>query len=83
VLGIVSLVLMFTCGLGFIPAIIALTMAGGAEREIAESGGALDGLSQVKAGRIMSWITIGLTALALVAIILFAVVVAVGSSSSP
>ena len=57
VLGIVSLVLMFTCGLGFIAAIVALVMAGGAEREVAQSGGALQGEGQIKAGRIMSWIT--------------------------
>ncbi len=63
VLGIVSLVLVWACGIGFIPAIIALVMAGGAEREIAQSGGALQGEGQIKAGRIMSWITLGLAAL--------------------
>ena len=64
VLGIVSLVMFFAvCGLGVIPAIIALVMARGAEREIAASGGALQGASQVKAGKIMAWITLGLTAL--------------------
>jgi hypothetical protein len=69
VLGIVSLVLMFTCGLGFIAAIVALVMAGGAEREVAQSGGTLQGESQIKAGRIMSWITLGLTALGVMAFI--------------
>lgn len=74
VLGIVSLVLMFTCGLGFIAAIIALVMAGGAEREVAQSGGTLQGEGQIKAGRIMSWITLGLSALGLLLLIgLFAV----------
>ena len=66
VLGIASLVLMVFCGLGFIPAIIALVTAGSAEREIAESGGALDGAGQIKAGRIMAWVTLGLSALVLV-----------------
>ena len=80
VLGIVSLVLFFTCFVGFITAIIALTMAGGAEREIAESGGTLTGETQIKAGRIMSWITLGLTALALLAIV---GLIAIGVSSSP
>ena len=63
VLGIVSLVLMVMCGLGFVTAIIALVQAGGAEREIQESGGTLTGESQIRAGRIMSWITLGLTGL--------------------
>jgi hypothetical protein len=82
VLGIASLVLMFTCGLGFIAAIVALVMAKGARREIRESGGRLTGESQIKAGVIMSWITIGLTAVGLVAVIaLFAVGVSSDSSS--
>jgi hypothetical protein len=79
VLGIVSLVLMFTCGLGFIAAIVALVMAGGAEREVAQSGGALQGEGQIKAGRIMSWITLGLTALGVVLLIFL---VAIGVSTS-
>ena len=67
VLGIVSLVMFFAvCGLGFIPAVIALALAPGARREIAASGGALGGASQLRAGTIMAWITLGLTALGLV-----------------
>jgi hypothetical protein len=62
VLGILSLVLMFGC-IGFILAIVALVLAPGAAREIAESGGRLTGESQLKAGRITSWITLGLTGL--------------------
>jgi hypothetical protein len=65
VLGILSLVLMFGC-IGFILAIVALVLAPGAAREIAESGGRLTGESQLKAGKITSWITLGLTALAIV-----------------
>lgn len=79
VLGIVSLVTLFTCLIGFIPAIIALAMAGGAEREIAESGGALQGEGQVRAGRIMSWITLGLTALGIVGLI---ALIAIGATTS-
>ena len=78
VLGIVSLVLMVMCGLGFIMAIVALVMAPGAQREIAESGGRLTGEGQVKAGKIMSWITIGLSALG---VVIFAIVIAVAVSS--
>ena len=77
VLGIVSLVTMFTCGLGFVTAIIALVMAPGAKREIAESGGRLTGESQVRTGTILSWVTLGLTVLAVVVI---AVVIGVAVS---
>ena len=79
VLGIVSVVLMFTCGIGFIAAIVALVMAGGAEREIAQSGGTLQGEGQIKAGRITSWVTIGLTALG---VLLFIVLFAFGVAAS-
>ena len=78
VLGIVGLVLMFMCGLGFIVAIVTLILVPGARREIAESGGRLTGESQIKAGKIMSWITIGLTALG---IVVFVVVIAVAVSN--
>lgn len=74
VLGIVSLVMMFTCGLGFVTAIIALVMAPAAKREIADSGGRLTGETQVRTGTIMSWITLALTALAL---LVFAVVIGI------
>ena len=77
VLGIVSLVMLFTCGLGFVTAIIALVMAPGAKREIAESGGRLTGESQVRTGSILSWVTLGLTALA---VVLLAVVIGVAIS---
>jgi hypothetical protein len=79
VLGIVSLVLLFTCGLGVIPAVIALVLARGAEQEIAASGGVLQGAGQVRAGRIMSWVTVAVT---LVGILALVAVIAVGVSSS-
>jgi hypothetical protein len=77
VLGIVSLVMLFTCGLGFVTAVIALALAPGARREIAESGGRLTGESQVRTGTILSWVTLGLTALAVVVV---AVVIGVAVS---
>ncbi|MGH8893663.1 MAG: hypothetical protein ACRDWY_10230 [Actinomycetes bacterium] len=80
VLGIVALVTFFAlCGLGIIPAIIALVMARGADQEIAASGGALQGAGQVRAGRIMAWVTVGLTVLAVVVVI---GLIALGVSSS-
>ena len=77
VLGIVSLVMLFTCGLGFVTAVIALAMAPGAKREIADSGGRLTGESQVRTGTILSWVTLGLTALGAV---LLAVVIGIAVS---
>jgi hypothetical protein len=86
VLGIVSLVMLFTCGLGFVTAVIALVMVPGARREIAESGGRLAGESQVRTGAILSWVTLGLTALAVVVLaVVIGVAVSVddGSGSPP
>jgi len=83
VLGIVSLVMMVTCGLGFVTAIISLVLAPGASREIAESGGRLTGDSQVRTGRILSWVTLGLTALGLLILAVFiGIAVSVDTSGS-
>lgn len=83
VLGIVSLVSFFAlCGIGIIPAVIALAMAPGARREIAAAGGALAGEGQVRAGVVMSWITVGLAALGLVVVIVLVVVLVAASDSS-
>jgi len=48
------------CGVGIIPAIISLAMAGAAKREIESSAGRLTGLGMVRAGRILSWVAVGL-----------------------
>lgn len=64
--GIASLVALFTCCLGFVPAIVSLCLAPGAKREIAASQRALSGEGMVKAGVICSWVTIGLTVLFIV-----------------
>jgi len=77
VLGIGSLVVLFTCLIGFIPAIIALVLAPGAQREIEQSGGRLGGEGLIQAGKICSWITLGLTALLLVVAIVAIVAVVV------
>jgi hypothetical protein len=83
VLGIVALVTFFTfCGLGVVPAIIALVQAPAARREIAASGGALDGSGQVRAGVIMSWVTLGLAVLAIVLVVVV-IAVAVSVSDGP
>jgi hypothetical protein len=73
VLGISSLI---AC-LG-LPGIVALCLAPGARREIAESRGRLTGEGLIKAGVICSWISI---ALALLVIVVFAVVFGVAISN--
>jgi hypothetical protein len=70
VCGIGSLVLLFTCGLGFIPAIVALVKAPSAQSEILSSQGRLTGLGMVTAGKITAWCTIGLTVLFLIGLVL-------------
>ena len=76
ILGIASLVTMCASGLGFIPAIVALCLAPGAKRDIRASNGAIDGETQVKTGVICSWITIGLSILAMVALVIFIIALA-------
>jgi len=61
ILGIASLVTVWCYGIGVIPAIVGLAMSGSAKREIESSGGRLTGLGMVTAGRVMSWVTVGLT----------------------
>lgn len=66
--GIASLIVLFTCFVGFIPAIVALCLAPGAKREIAESNGALTGAGMIQAGKICAWVTIAFTVVGLAAI---------------
>jgi hypothetical protein len=69
--GIGSLLLLFTCFVGFVPAIVALCLAPGAKREIEQSQGMITGLGLVQAGRICAWITIVLTVLGVAALVAF------------
>ena len=67
----------------FIPAVVALALAGGAQQQIAQSGGRLTGDALVRAGRIVAWINVGLTALVVVGIIgLIAFALPSGTSST-
>ena len=63
----------------FVPAVIALVLASGARRDIEASGGRLTGLGLVKAARIVSWINI---ALSLLAVVGFVLLVAVAGEST-
>ncbi len=83
-LGIASIALTIFCaGVGVIPAIIALVMAGRAQREIEASGGRLDGLQLIKAGRITSWIGIGINLLLVLGVVVFLVLVFSTSTVGP
>jgi len=73
---VLSIVGVFTC---FIVSIVALVIAGKADESIRQSGGRKTGEGLVKAARIVSWITIGLTVLGILVVI---VVVAVAAPSS-
>lgn len=80
VLGIVGLATFFTfCGIGVFAAIAALVLAPGANREIAASGGQLEGEGKIRVGVILSWVTVGLTVLAIVVV---AGVFAIGASTT-
>lgn len=63
VLGIASIPFAFFFLLGVIPGVIALVLAGPAQREIAQSGGRLAGDGLVTAGKITAWVGIGLAVL--------------------
>ncbi|HEX8770119.1 MAG TPA: hypothetical protein VF711_05050, partial [Acidimicrobiales bacterium] len=58
--------------------IVALCLAPGARRNIAQSGGTLTGENLVRIGVILSWIAIGLVA---VGIVVFVIAVAASTSS--
>jgi hypothetical protein len=74
VLGISSLVLLFACGIGFIPAVVALALSPGAKREIRESSGQVTGEGMITGGVITSWIAIALTVLGIALIVVLILV---------
>lgn len=63
----------------FVPAVVALILAGQSARAIRESGGRLTGEGMVTAARVIAWANIVLCVLG---VLLFVVVAAVGSTSS-
>jgi Domain of unknown function (DUF4190) len=60
VLGIVGIVMVCAYGIGLVCAIVALSLAPGAKREIRASNGWKTGDGMVKAGVICSWVAVGL-----------------------
>lgn len=60
-LGIVGLVLAFFCGIGLVPAVVSLVLAGKADARIRAAAGALGGASQVRTARVLSWIAVAVS----------------------
>ncbi len=84
VLGIVGIATFFTfCGLGVFAAIAALVIAPGARREIEASGGQLEGEGKIRTGVILSWVTVGLTVLALLVVAAVLGLAVASSDSAP
>ncbi|GAA4992915.1 hypothetical protein [Kineococcus glutinatus] len=73
-IGSLALLVFSAGGLGFIPAIVSLVMAPGARRQVLESQGRLQGLGQIRTGQICAWVTLGLTLLAVLAVVVLVVV---------
>lgn len=69
IVGVLGLLLGFTCGVGFIASPFALVMGWKSKKRIAESGGALGGESNAQAGFILG--IVGTVILALLVIALF------------
>jgi hypothetical protein len=65
-----------------IPAIVALVLASSAAKEIAASGGRIQGGGLVTAARIVSWVNIGLWAAVLVVSVFFFVLFAIAGGMS-
>ncbi len=84
VLGIAAIPCLFLCGAGFVAAIVALALAPGANREIRDSGGALTGEGQVRAGRILAVVALVLGVLTIVGYaVFFAVALSHGGTFTP
>jgi hypothetical protein len=66
----------------FVPAVVAIILAGQSKRAIEASGGRLGGEGMVTAARIIAWINIALSIVAFLAIIAVAIAGANSASSS-
>lgn len=85
VLSIASLMFLFTFFLapvGLVLAIVAVALCPSARRKIEGSGGAVTGEGLLTAAKIISWISIGLCALATVMFVFFAIIAAVVEDTS-
>jgi len=75
---VVAIIAWVACPIPFVPAIIALVLAGNAQRNIDASGGAKEGRGINTATKIIAWINIGLWAL----VAIFVVVAIVASAAA-
>jgi hypothetical protein len=75
---VVAILAWVACPIPFVPAVVALVLAGNAQRNIDASGGAKEGRGINTATKILAWINIGLWAL----IAIFVVVAIVASAAA-
>ncbi|TQS46674.1 hypothetical protein FL583_02825 [Cryptosporangium phraense] len=77
-LGIVGVLLMF-CGGGLIPGLAGLLMVRSARTEIAAAAGFLTGGRALRAGEILSWIAVAVSAVVIVAVVIGLLIGSVGN----
>jgi hydroxylaminobenzene mutase len=80
-LGVVGAALML-CGGGLVPGLAGLVLAGPARRELAASAGFLTGQRSLRAGEILCWIAVGVSAIVIVAVMIGLLIGSVGNGPS-
>ncbi|HEY0237334.1 MAG TPA: CCC motif membrane protein [Friedmanniella sp.] len=80
VLGIVSIVFSWSCGLGLVPGIIAVVLGNGAQKEIDANPTAYSNAQQVRIGRILGIVGIALTVILLIIFIASGVVSSIANN---
>jgi len=83
ILGVAGLVLTFTLWANFVLAIIALCLAPGARREIADSRGDLVGAGKVKAGVVCAWIAIAIVPALAAGFVIVVLVISLVTGKAP
>ncbi|MFI5957949.1 hypothetical protein [Cryptosporangium sp. NPDC051539] len=77
-LGIVGVLLMF-CGGGLVPGVAGLLMVRTTRTEIAAAAGFLTGGRALRAGEILSWVAVAVSAVVIVAVVIGLLIGSVGS----
>ena len=77
-LGVVGVLLMF-CGGGLVPGLAGLALARPARAEMAAAAGFLTGGRALRAGEILSWIAVAVSAIVIVAVVIGLLIGSVGN----
>ena len=83
ILGVVGVALFFTLWANFVLAIIALSLAPGARREIEESQGQLAGLDKVKAGVNCAWVAIAIVPVIVAGFVIVVLAISLVTGTAP